>query len=313
MKNIRLARDELAKMNRAPGTLAAWESDWKLFSDWCQQAGLDSLPASVDTLTCYITEMEKLGLAPNTMTRRVPRSPLTYHQKANLPTPVGPVVWELLANVRHKPQRAGNRSRAKRTISGEELRKISRELEAQGTNLGIRDRALIVFGFNSAMRRAEISALDLRDVEIRSKGLTTINILRSKTDQEGKGRRVPLFPGKHRESCPVRCLKAWLKIRGNWEGPLFCRLDPRKRQVMHARLGPTSINAAIQRSIEMIGLDGRKYGGHTLRASFVTAGLDTGKSILSIMAVTGHKNVQTLARYHRSNDLHAFNVLDKVC
>ncbi len=96
-------------------------------------------------------------------------------------------------------------------------------------------------------------------------------------------------------------------------GPLFCRLEPRKLSIIHERLGPYGVNEAVQRCVTLIGLDATKYGGHSLRASCVTAALDTGKSVLSIMTLTGHKNVQTLARYHRSNDLHACNVLDKVC
>ncbi len=182
--------------------MKALEHDWKLFSAWCAEAGVDTLPATEDTLGCYVTYMEAQGLAPNTMSRRV-CSVSMFHKKAKLPTPVGPAVWDLLTSVRSKPRREGNRSRAKKTISGEELRKISLKLEGQATTLAIRDRALIVFGFNSAMRRSEISALDLCDVEIGSKGLTTVNILRSKTDQESKGRQIGLFPGNTGRA--VRC------------------------------------------------------------------------------------------------------------
>jgi len=49
-------------------------------------------------------------------------------------------------------------------------------------------RALLLIGFAGAFRRSELVALDVEDVEEVPEGLR-VTIRRSKTDQEGRGRR----------------------------------------------------------------------------------------------------------------------------
>jgi integrase len=53
---------------------------------------------------------------------------------------------------------------------------------------GVRDRALIAFGFASAMRRSELVALRVEDLTEVLDGYRVL-IRRSKTDQTGRGRR----------------------------------------------------------------------------------------------------------------------------
>src|SRR5690606_9100323 len=55
--------------------------------------------------------------------------------------------------------------------------------------IGTRDRALLLIGFAGAFRRSELVALDVEDVEETADGLV-IFLRRSKTDQEGKGRKI---------------------------------------------------------------------------------------------------------------------------
>ena len=57
---------------------------------------------------------------------------------------------------------------------------------AGGRLTNVRDRALLLFGFASAMRRSELAALNFEDIEETADGLR-VTIPRSKTDQEGRG------------------------------------------------------------------------------------------------------------------------------
>jgi integrase len=50
-----------------------------------------------------------------------------------------------------------------------------------------RDKALLLIGFAGALRRSELAAMRFEDVTWHRKGIT-INLPRSKTDQEAKGR-----------------------------------------------------------------------------------------------------------------------------
>ena len=64
----------------------------------------------------------------------------------------------------------------------------------------IRDRALLLFGFASAMRRSELAALDVEDIEETSDG-QRVTIRHSKTDREGHGHVIAIPRGVI--ACPV--------------------------------------------------------------------------------------------------------------
>ena len=59
---------------------------------------------------------------------------------------------------------------------------------------GLRDRALLVLGFAGALRRSELVALDVEDLEETAEGMH-VRIKRSKTDQEGAGDFVSIPHG----------------------------------------------------------------------------------------------------------------------
>lgn len=58
----------------------------------------------------------------------------------------------------------------------------------------VRDRALLLLGFAAALRRSELVALTTADVAFDTVGLT-VSVRRSKTDPEGRGRRIRHSPG----------------------------------------------------------------------------------------------------------------------
>src|SRR5689334_3269037 len=75
--------------------------------------------------------------------------------------------------------------------------------------IGVRDRALILLGFAGAFRRSELVGLDIPDLEFTRDGLT-ITLRRSKTDQDGAGRKIGIPYGSYPETCPVRTVQVWL-------------------------------------------------------------------------------------------------------
>lgn len=79
------------------------------------------------------------------------------------------------------------------------------------TLIGKRDQALLLVGFAGAFRRSELVSLNHADVAFTLEGVT-ITLRRSKTDQEGQGRKVGLPYGSRLETCPVRALRAWLDV-----------------------------------------------------------------------------------------------------
>jgi hypothetical protein len=74
---------------------------------------------------------------------------------------------------------------------------------------GMCDRVLMV-GSAGGFRRAALCALDRADITFMTEGMDLI-IRKDKTNQTGQGRELSISYSKHRDSCPVRTLRAWLE------------------------------------------------------------------------------------------------------
>ena len=84
-------------------------------------------------------------------------------------------------------------------------------------------------------------SLDVADVTFSSDGLV-VQLRRSKTDQEGRSRRLGIPFGSSAATCLVRAVQAWLETARISEGAVFRPLDrfqrvqPQKRHVRQAHL-----------------------------------------------------------------------------
>lgn len=77
---------------------------------------------------------------------------------------------------------------------------------------GVRDRALLLMGFAAALRRSELVALRVEHIDFVREGMV-VNLLKSKTDQLGEGRKIGVPLGRH-GACPVKSLEHWLVVAG---------------------------------------------------------------------------------------------------
>ena len=117
--------------------------------------------------------------------------------------------------------------------------------------------------------------------------------VRSKTDQEGLGRRVAIPRGEI--ACPVAAVKAWLDAAGITEGAIFRRIfNKRAQRVTNRRLAPRNVAAIVKQSAARLGFDPSTFGGHSLRAGFVTSAVKRGANLIKITDVTGHKSLEML-------------------
>ena len=80
------------------------------------------------------------------------------------------------------------------------------------TRTAYRDRALLLLGFAAALRRSELVALDVEDVDFDPAKGVLLTIRRSKTDQERAGAQVAVpYARAGNDLCAVRALLAWLE------------------------------------------------------------------------------------------------------
>ena len=292
--------DPLASMRgylaaeKADSTRRAYTGDFAAFSAWCDQVGEEALPASPVAAARYFAQLADSGLKVSTIVRRAAAIRHMHRQAGHEPPTGAEGVKAVLRGIRRtlgvKPVR---KAPATADLLGLVIGRLS------GSLSGIRDRALLLVGFAAALRRSELVALDVDDVEFRAAGML-LDLGKSKTDQEGKGARIPVARGLHLR--PVDALAAWLKASGIAEGPIFREVD-RHGNVSEARLSDRSVARIVKRSIKAAGLDERAFSGHSLRAGFVTTSLDRKVDTFKIMKTTRHVRVDTLRIYdRREND-----------
>lgn len=185
-----------------------------------------------------------------------------------------PAIGAVLAGIRRL---FGSRQEAKAAILTADLRKMVRALPVT---------------LAGAFRRSELAALDLEDVEIMDQGLI-VAIRRSKTDQEGAGRKIGIPRGR-KGTCAATALQDWIAAGGITAGTLFTALD---RGHAGGRLSGQAIAEIVKRAAVQVGLDPARYGGHSLRSGFATSAARGGADLSFVMLQTGHKSADSARRY----------------
>jgi site-specific recombinase XerD len=296
VESLELAAD-FAKASKSPATQAAYRSDWRIFELWCLKRGLSPLPASPESLCAFLADEASAGRRASTLGRRL-AAVRYFHRAAGLETPTGDEkVKAVLAGIRRTIGAAPVRKRA--ATSDIVLSIVS----GGGASLrDLRNRALVLLGFAGAFRRSELVALNVEDIEETPEGML-VTLRRSKTDQEGLGRRVAIPRGEI--ACPVAALRTWLDAAGITEGAIFRRIVNKKAQrVLEARLASRNVAAVVKAGATKLGFDPATFGGHSLRAGFVTSAVKRGANLIKITDVTGHKSLEMLKTYSR--DAEAF-------
>lgn len=279
---------------RAPLTVVAYASDMKVFRAWCAAQGRCALPALTEDVCRYILDQLNTGRKVTTVGRYA-TAIMAAHRDAGLAEPCLAEIQRLITAAKRLRR---EQPRAKEPVMLPQLSAIAAGMSEPGA-LNARNRSLILFGFASALRRANLAALDLADVQFTERGLV-VSVRREKQDQLGVGRKLGIAHGHHPGTCALSALIDWLQHRGMGPGPLFQQV--RNGAATGLRLHPARVAKVVQAQIATLGLDPALYGAHSLRSGFVTVAVEANVQLLVIMETTGHRSVETLRRYYRSRD-----------
>ncbi len=278
-----------AEASRAANTRRTYASQWRRFAAWCTDNDRDALPAAPETVALYLAAA---AAAMKTGSLAVALAAIkASHAAAGQPLDDGhPAIRQVWEGIRRSN---GVRQDAKAALLLVELRAMT---AACGSGLrGVRNRALLLFGFASALRRSELVALDIGDLAFEAEGVRVL-IRRSKTDQAGAGQEVCVPYGRAAELCPVTALRGWLGEAGLVGGAVFRQV---RGGVVGDRLSDRSIANVIKRAATAAGLDANAYSGHSLRAGLATAAALAGADLATIMRQTRHESPRVAMRYIR--------------
>ena len=265
-----------AERDLSPHTVAAYRSDLDQFIEWSGRGHVETLDA-IDRrhLRRYIGFLGQRSYARRTIARKASaiRSLLRWALLNDL-IEVNP------ADDLGVPKL--DRPLPKVLKAADVLRLLRLPPDDDAT--GIRDRAILELLYGSGLRVAELCALDVDDLEIKS-GVVQV------TGKGRKQRRVPISdPAADALQRYIRHVRPSFfgeKTTGD-QAALF--LNTRGK-----RLDPRSIRAAITRYTTAEGMP--PTSPHGLRHSFATHLLDGGADLRAVQELLGHENLATTEIY----------------
>ena len=187
----------------AGNTRRVYQTQWKLFDEWCAEMGLHSLPAEPLTMARYLAV--RAGSGASIATLRLASSAITkVHEWAGHESPgkdrgvraslkgwgrrlakpqrqAGALTADVLAVIRLTAVQPRRRGRGVETAE-------------QAAQRGKFDVALVAVLSDAGLRRSEASSLTWGDVRRWDDGSGRITVIRSKTDAEAEGTVVAITP-----------------------------------------------------------------------------------------------------------------------
>lgn len=308
-------------------SIDAYFSDWEDFSMWCRQNARQLMPTNPHDVADYLEDRarnswigisgkgrqlkEKAPLKWNSLERRLTAITKIHQYNGHELNRKDPAIKRTLSGIRKelsKEQPHRIIEDRKSPVLMDDLRKMVDSLP--DTLSGKRDRALLLIGFTGALRRSELANIRREHLKLVKEGFEIL-LPWSKTGM----REVTIPYGSNYSTCPVRSLQSWMKEAVIEEGPIFRAINKHGHIQSEALSGKAVVliinrNGYIQKIIKETGekkavdqnIPMPDFGGHSLRAGFVTQAILNGAPEHSIMAQTGHKKSDTLKKYIREAD-----------
>ncbi len=159
--------------------------------------------------------------------------------------------------------------------------------------LARRDRAVMELFYSSGLRLAELTGLDLADLDL-AEGLVQV------TGKGNKVRRVPV--GRHAGAA----LRAWLDVRSAWAPPGATALFLSRRG---RRLSGRSVQERLKLWARRQGLDVTVHP-HLLRHCFASHLLESSGDLRAVQELLGHADISTTQIYTHLDFQHLARVYD---
>lgn len=281
---------EYMDASQASATKRAYASDLRHFL-----AHGGTVPCPPKRLARYLAESANDGLAVATLERRITAIHKAHVDQKQASPAHSEIVKQVMQGIRRT---VGTKQRQVKPLMKDDLLAALETIEKIHMPVrAARDRALLLVGFASAMRRSELVGVCMEHLTFSPAGLE-IELPTSKTDQERHGRTV-FLPRASSSHCPVAALMCWLNTASIKTGHVFRSVN-RCGGVAKQGLTPQSVALIVKAAMAQTGADVQNISGHSLRAGYCTSAAEQGIQSWQIRAQTGHRSNATLAKYIRS-------------
>lgn len=289
--------------SRASSTMKAHESRWRLVGSFCARVEVPALPLSVPAACVLFARMADAGYSAKYI-RQVASTIVVAHHLAGEPSPLAdPAPRRMLAGIGR--ELGYDSPNAKAAIFSDQLAALAPRMLAHGLK-GEQEWTILVTGWNTIFRRANIVALDLGDLvfypSLEAATHVEVTARRSKTDQYGHGHQIMLAALPNDELfCPVRWLRGWvlrLHAAGYTTGPLFRHFSSATR-ISAKRICEHTVGRILKKYVGDLSLDAGRYGAQSLRAGFMTQALLSGIDEARVAERSNHRDSDSVRKYFR--------------
>ena len=267
-------------------TLRAYRSDFQQYESWCATKRQPSLPTTVDLIADYVDFMANKNKSA-TIRRRI-NSLGTIFRLSKNPDPTKEP--EVVLALKRMHRKIGRHQEQAAPLTRDVLDQL---LEQCGSDAkGYRDRVLLMLGYETMRRRSELCNFTFEDLTRVSGRGQAIRLVRSKTDQEGASKLIPI-------STPLHSLLIEWQHKYQLEGVILRSVD--RHGNIGDRLNSGSIGAILNRLKSSLGSDVNncRFSGHSFRVGAAIDLLEAGASLETIMLKGGWRSEDTAMNYLR--------------
>lgn len=278
----------------ATSTRRRYQAAWKRYQNWCRLHGLVQSAPSAKTIGLFLTERSRtVGMSALTQDL----SAIRHHLRL-----AGCAVRddrELLARLLKGCRRAKkNINRPKRKIQPDTLLQALKLIPE--TLKGRRDRAMLLTGFASAMRRSELVCLEWSNIRFEEEGFC----ITTGWSKSGKAIDGCFVPRVSSPLCAWSVLSA-LHVELSDSSPFcFPRIAAHAPTMQH--VSDRYLYRLIKHLMGKLGAPQEEYGAHSLRRGFITAAHHAGVTNGDILNVTHHRTERGLLPYIAGVDGNAY-------
>src|SRR4051794_22241537 len=151
----------------AANTRRAYSAAWADFEDWCTKAGHAYLPAAPEVVGNFLAERASTHKAAS-LTMRLVAIGQAHRLAGHRLDTKHPAIRETMKGIRRTH---GTAPAKKAAVVTDVLRDAISELSKVNSSRALRDRALLLVGFAGALRRSELVALDLANIQFVPEGM----------------------------------------------------------------------------------------------------------------------------------------------
>jgi len=271
--------DHIAATSASIHTRRAYATDLASFTGWLRDAGVETLDeVGVADLRTWLGSLVDQGRARATVARRMSAVRAFFHWcVATRRCAADPTITLRTMRVPHALPTGVSQPGARALMAA-----VAERVEADGTAVAVRDRAIVELLYATGVRVSELCGLDLDSVD---RAREVVRVL-GKGDKE---RMVPI--GRP----ALRALDAWLARR-----PELATAASRKALFLGERQGkridPRVVRRVVHASLARVeGLP--DLGPHGLRHAMATHFLEGGADLRTVQEILGHASVATTQIY----------------